>query len=206
MTRFLAIAGAILIGGMSATAAMAAKDDFNRAELGPKWRVKAGSLSIENDALQGASGSLGYFRPSKNAVSASVTAQPSGVYAAVALGDIRHLNNAFVKVESAAGQWGSASFAEGNDTNGTTFQLPILIGSDIRISVSMCGTVATLTIKPEGGRAMKFTHDYGKTFPTGAGLGVGFDTILDDYASKTTGCTADPKAIVIGAPKSAARK
>jgi len=198
MKRYLVFGAAVLTAAVSISAANAAKDDFNRDQLGPKWKVVAGSLFIQNDALQGSGGALGYFKPSKAAVSASVTANPTGPFAAVALGDIAHLNNIYVQVGNAAGQWGFGSFAEGNNSNGTTFQMKALLAGPIRITVSMCGTVATLAIKSTlGGKAQKYTFDYGKTFPTGAGLGMSSNTALDDYQSKTAGCKTDPTATVI---------
>jgi len=187
---------------LSATSAMAAHDDFDRASLGKKWVLTPGSdLYIANDQMQGTSLSLGYFKRSASdtTVSATVTTNGGDVeYGAVASGDIASGNNAFVKIQSqdGSGLFGTAAFYTGNNGNGLFFTLDSPVPSPATLTASFCGTVATMTIRSSAGK-QKYTYDYGTTFGTGGGLGTYGSVSLDDYKSKPGGCTDAADAVVI---------
>ncbi|MBV9571287.1 MAG: hypothetical protein JO056_08610, partial [Alphaproteobacteria bacterium] len=67
MKKTLALGAMAVVAAFTATSAMAAKDDFNRASLGKKWVILSGSdLHITNNQLQGGDNSLGYYKKSKN--------------------------------------------------------------------------------------------------------------------------------------------
>lgn len=180
-----------------ATQAIAAKDDFNRGTLGQHWVVSAGSLQIAGGELQGSDMAIGYDKKSQADTTVSVTVNLHGSnleYGAVASGDIASGNNAFVKVQSSAdGKIGYAAFYEGNNGAGTFFQLDAPVRTPAVLSVSFCGTVATMKIKSVDG-VQKYTHDYGKVFGEGGGLGTYGPVSLDNYKSTAGGCKADAGA------------
>src|SRR5215467_9761061 len=105
---------------LCATSAMAAHDDFDRASLHKRWVVTSGNLYINNDQLQGDTGSLGYYERSASDTTVSATVYTNGtdlVYGAVASGDIASGNNAFVKIQAqdGSGNFGTAAFYTGNN-------------------------------------------------------------------------------------------
>jgi hypothetical protein len=189
---------AFLLAGMSAavcsTAALAASDQFNRAVLGPSWVATAGSLFITNNQLQGATGSLGYDKKSK--LDTTVTAKvylgdTSLQYGAVASGNIAGGNNAFVKIQAqnGGGTFDHGGFYVGNNGGGNFFTLNSPVTSPATLTVSFCGTVATMTIKASSGTQV-YTYDYGTSFGTGGGLGTYGVISLDNYKSGGGGCAA----------------
>jgi hypothetical protein len=186
-----------------ATTAMAAHDNFDRASLGKRWVVPFGSLYIANDQLQGDSVSLGYHKKSAGDTTVSATVYTNGTdleYGAVASGDIASGNNAFVKIQSQdnTGLFSTAAFYTGNNGGGSFFSLNTPVPSPATLTVSFCGTVATMTIRSSAGR-QKYTYDYGTTFGTGGGLGTYGPVSLDDYKSKPGGCADAGDAVVIKA-------
>jgi hypothetical protein len=193
------------LGGItfSANSAMAAQDHFDRAALGKRWVVTDPSLTIVNDQMQGSNLGLGYFKRSSGdtKVSATVILSGSGLqYGAVATGDIATHNNAFVKIQSDDGvNFDFGAFYVGDNGGGVFFALDSLVPSPALLTVSMCGSVATMTIKSSAG-TQKYTNDYGSGFGTGGGLGTYGPIALDDYKSKPAGsCTVDSDAIVVKA-------
>ncbi len=188
-------------GALCMSSAMAAKDNFNRSQLGKKWVITAGSLEINNDQLQGSSEGLGYYKKSANntAVTATVYATSTDLeYGAVVSGDIATGNNAFAKVQGESdGAFQDGAFYTGNNGGGDFFGLTSEVPSPATISLSFCGTVAKLTIKSSA-PTQTYTYDYGTSFGTGGGLGTYGEVALDNYKSKgTSDCAPDKDAIRI---------
>jgi len=184
----LAFAGATLI----ATSAMAAKDNFDRAALGNKWVVPYGNLYITNNQLQGDTGSLGYDKKSSSDSAVTATAILNGTdleYGAVAIGNVAGGTNAFVKIQAAdgTGNFTNGAFYLGNNGGGSYFTLNSPVPSPATMSVSVCGTVATLKIKSAAG-TQKYNYDYGTSVGTGGGLGTYGLISLDNYKSSTAKC------------------
>jgi hypothetical protein len=184
------------------TSAMAARDNFNRTLLGNKWVVPSGdgSLYITNNQLQGATLSLGYDKrsASDSTVTATVYLNSTDLeYGAVASGDIASGNNAFVKIQSNGdGMFEQGAFYTGNNGEGDFFNLNTTVPSPATLTVSFCGTVATMKIKSAAG-TQKYKYDYGVNFGTGGGLGTYGLVSLDNYRSKVGTCTNDADATVI---------
>jgi len=175
------------------TSAMAARDDFDRADLGRKWVVPFGRLYINNNQLQGDTGSLGYDKKSSadSTVSATMYINSTDLeYGAVATGDIASGNNAFAKLQSQNGNglFDHGALYVGNNGGGDFFQLDTPVASGSILTLTMCGTVGTMTIKAPDGSKQKYSYDYGTSFPTGGGLGTYGAISLDNYKSKTGGC------------------
>ena len=181
-----------LVVATTATAAMAARDDFDRADLGGKWVVRFGRLFINNNQLRGDSLSLGYDRKSSNDTTVRATLYLNGMdleYGAIASGDIASGNNAFVKLQeqNGSGKFEFGAFYFGNGDGVDFFQLNSPVPSPATVTLSFCGTVATLAIKSTAG-TQKYTYDYGVTVPGGGGLGTYGAVTLDNYLSKPGGC------------------
>ena len=172
-------------------------DHFNRANLGPHWVVPAGSLFITSDRLQGASLSLGYDVLSSSDTTVRATVYTTGTdleYGAVASGDIAGGNNAFVKIQAqtATGNFSNGAFYMGNNSGTEFFALTSEVPSPARLSVSFCGTVATMTIT-SAAPTQVYNFDYGASFGTGGGLGTYGSVALDNYQSKPGGCSFDQR-------------
>jgi hypothetical protein len=192
---------AFVLAGSFAGSAIAAKDHFDRDTLGKKWVVTDGNLFINNDAMQGDSLSLGYFKKSASdtTTSATVTLSGSGLqYGAVAVGDVATHNNAFVKIQSDDGlNFNNGGFYIGDNVPVLFFGLDSLIPGQATLTASMCGTVATMTIRSAAGK-QKYAYDYGASFGSGGGLGTYGAISLDDYKSKTSAhCTVDRDAKMV---------
>ena len=197
----LAVAGGVL----SATSALAGGSDaFNRASLGAKWVIKAGSLSISNHGMVGSSLSLGSLTPSANDTAGSVAVflgSSDVEYGAVALGNIGGGSNAFVKLQSQNGTgttFDTAAFYTGNNGGGTFFTLSSPIPSPAILDVFFCGTTATMRITSAAG-VQTYTHNYGTTFGSGAGLGTFGSVRLDNFVGFAGTCSS---AVVDGIPDS----
>jgi hypothetical protein len=184
---------------------MAARDNFDRTSLGNKWVVPSGdgSLFITNDQLQGSSLSLGYFKKSASDTKTTATVYLNGTdleYGAVAIGDVATGSNAFVKIQSqnADGMFEYGGFYVGNNGGVDFFQLTSTVPSPATLSVSLCGTVATMKIKSSAGM-QKYSYDYGSSynFGTGGGLGTYGNISLDNYKSGAASCTDAIGATVI---------
>ena len=178
---------------LCATSAMAARDNFDRADLGNKWVVPYPNLYIANNQLRGDPLALGYDKKSSgdSTVSADVILNGTDTeYGAVAIGDIASGNNAFVKIQSqnADGMFEYAGFYVGDNGGGEFFALDAPVPSPARLTVSLCGTVATMTIRSSAGK-QKYSYDYGTNFGTGGGLGTYGAISLDNYRSKPATCT-----------------
>jgi hypothetical protein len=184
-----------VIMAATATAAMAARDNFDRADLGKRWVVPAGDgrLFITNDELQGDTLSLGYDKKSSSDTTVKATLYLGGTdieYGAVASGDIASSNNAFVKLQAdnGSGKFDAAGFYTGNDVEGPFFLLDSPVPSPATVTLSFCGTVATLKIKSAAGKQV-YQYDYGTSFGTGGGLGTVGKISIDNYrSSPDTGC------------------
>ncbi len=190
-----------LVAALFATSAMAAKDNFNRAALGSKWVTVSGSQSISNNQFVGDSLSLGYFKKSKEdtAVSAVVDLTSTDLeYGAVASGDIASGNNAFVKIQAQTGdgKFSNAGFYVGDNGGGDFFALDSEVPSPATLSVTFCGTVATMKIKSSAA-TQTYKYDYGTSFGTGGGLGTYGSVALDNYVSKPAGCAQETGGVWI---------
>lgn len=193
----LAVAGGLLL---SATAALAGSDAFNRPKLGKTWVVTAGSLSISNHQLVGASLSLGYLKASSTSKTGSAVVFLGGTdteYGAVALGNIAGGSNAFVKLQSqnGAGTFDHAGFYTGNNVPLNFFTLSSTVPSPAILDVFFCGTVATMRITSAAGVQI-YTFDYGTTYGPGGGLGTYGSVGLDNYVNFPAGCTDTPVGAV----------
>jgi hypothetical protein len=190
MRHAIIVAG--LLSALFATSALAAGDTFDRTVLGNRWVATAGSLAISGNLFVGSDGSLGYDRKSvaDTTVKAIVYLPGTGLrYGAVASGYIAGGNNAFVKIQSqdGTGQFDHAAFYTGNNGGGSFFTLNSPVASPATLTVSFCGTVATMTIKG-GSRTQVYTYDYGTSFGAGAGLGTYGSVALDNFKATTGGC------------------
>ena len=205
MKNIVKIVAVAVVGGvLSATSALAAGSDaFNRARLGAKWVVTAGSLSISSHAMVGTTGSLGYLTASANDTAGSVLVaiHTDLEYGAVALGNIAGGSNAFVKIQSqnGLGTFDTAGFYTGNNGGGTFFSLSSAVPSPALLDVFFCGTTATMRITSAAG-VQTYTHDYGTTFGSGAGLGTFGSVRLDNFVGFAGTCSS---AVVDGIPDSA---
>lgn len=196
MKKYLTVSAVALAAILCSTASFAAKDNFNRAALGNAWVVTSGSLFITSNQLQGGTSSLGYDKKSKNDSTVSATLYTTSSedleYGAVASGNITSGNNAFVKLQSqdGTGTFTYGAFYVGNNGGGSFFPLDSAVPSPAKLSVSFCGTVATMNIKSSAG-SQQYTFDYGTTFGNGGGLGTYGSIALDNYKSKAGGgCTS----------------
>lgn len=188
---------ALLLGAATlavcVSSAMAAKDNFDRADLGRKWVVPQGRLYINNNQLQGDTGSIGYDKKSSADSTTTATMYLNGSdleYGAVTVGDVTTGNNAFAKVQSqnADGLFEYGGLYVGNNGGGDFFALDTPVASGSIVTLTMCGTVGTMTIKAPDGSKQKYSYDYGTTFPTGGGLGTYGAVSIDNYKSKAGGC------------------
>ena len=178
---------------LCATSALAAHDHFNRTNLGPHWVVPSGSLFINSNQLQGASLSLGYDTRSSSDTTVRATVHTTGTdleYGAVASGNIAGGNNAFVKIQAqtGTGNFSNGGFYTGNNNGVDFFTLSSEVPSPAKLSVSFCGTVATMTIESSAPTQV-YNFDYGTTFGAGGGLGTFGSVALDNYRSTTAGCS-----------------
>jgi hypothetical protein len=195
MRKLALLGGATAVAALCATSAMAAKDNFDRASLGKRWVVLPGSdLHITNNQLQGGDNSLGYYKKSSgdSQVSATVYLNGTGLQlGAVATGDIASGNNAYAKIQeqNGSGMFEYGALYIGNDGGGSFFQLNSPVPSPATLTLSLCGSLATMTIKSAAGK-QKYTYDYGTSFPTGGGAGTYGAIALDDYRSKASNCAA----------------
>ena len=89
--------------------------------------------------------------------------------------------------QNGSGEFEYGAFYVGNNGGGNFFQLNSPVPSPAVLTLSFCGTVATMKIKSADG-TQKYTYDYGTTFPTGGGLGTYGNISLDNYRSKIGGC------------------
>jgi hypothetical protein len=186
MQRHFLLAG--LLAAAIATPALAAGDKFDRANLGSKWVVTAGSLYIVNNQLRGDTGSLGYFTKAAAGVTGQAVVQLNTTdlqYGAVALGNIAGGNNAFVKIQSqdGGGMFDHGGFYIGNNSGVLFFTLDAPMASPATLKVTFSGTVATMSIKSSTG-TQRYQYDYGTTFGSGAGLGTYGPISLDNFKSK----------------------
>lgn len=192
---------AVVATSLSATSALAQKgaDSFNRLTLGSTWVVTAGSLSISNHQLVGATGSLGYLKSltSSSATAASAVVFTGGTdleYGAVALGNIAGGNNAFVKIQSqnGLGTFDHGAFYTGNNGSGTFFTLSSAVPSPAILDVFFCGTTAHMRITSAAG-VQNYTNNYGTTFGIGGGLGTYGAVALDNFDGFASGCNDAPE-------------
>jgi len=191
-----------LLAATAATSAYAAKDSFNRSSLGPHWIIPDGSEYIVSDTLQGSSLALGYDTKSSGDtnVNALVTLQSTDLeYGAVASGNIAGGNNAFVKIQAQTGdgKFSNGAFYTGDNGSGDFFTLSSEVPSPAMLSLSFCGTIATMKIKSSAPTQV-YNYDYGSSFGTGGGLGTYGSVALDNYRSKPGGgCASYEKGIMI---------
>lgn len=176
-----------LVAALASASALAAKDNFDRVSLGSKWVVTQGNLYINANQLQGDSLSLGYDKKASAAstVAASVILNGTDLqYGAVAVGDIASGNNAFVKIQSqdGGGMFDHGAFYVGNNGGGSFFTLDAPVASPATLTVTLSGTVATMTIKSASGK-QTYQYDYGSSFGTGGGLGTYGVVSLDNFKS-----------------------
>jgi hypothetical protein len=192
MSKVFLLAG--LVTAFCTSHALAASDNFNRSTLGNQWVTTSGELYIKKNKLNGGAVALGYDKKSKKDTSVTATvflADTSVQYGAVASGDIAGGNNAFVKLQQqdGGGTFDHGAFYTGNNGSGSFFTLNSPVSSPAVLSVSFCGTVATMTVKAASGTQV-YTHDYTTSFSTGGGLGIYGLASLDNYKSGGGGCAA----------------
>ncbi len=183
-----------LMAALLAAPALAGKDDFNRADLGPNWDVTAGSLFISGNALQGDTGSLGAFTLAASDRQASVDVLLNGTdlqYGAVAIGDVSSGNNIFVKIQGQNGTetFSHAAFYVGNNGGGLFFALesPVTEAHSARLTVALKTTWAAMAIDTnfDGSPEAVYTFDYGASFPSGVGLGTYGPVSLDNLKTRS---------------------
>lgn len=195
--RKLGWAALAAVTALCCTPAIAAKDNFDRGSLGRKWVIANGSLFIVGHQLQGDNFSIGYDKKSRDDSSVSATLFINGAdteYGALLSGDIASGNNAFVKLQNQDGDslFEKGAFYRGNNNpdGGQSFNLDKPVSTPAKLSVSFCGTIATMTINsPEGRQRYKF--DYGTSFGPGGGLGTFGSISLDNYKSSAGGGCAE---------------
>jgi hypothetical protein len=192
MQHKVLIAG--LLAVLASSSALAAKDNFDRASLGSKWIVTSPSLYITANQLQGDSLALGYLKKAASATSASASVILNGPdlqYGAVAVGDIASGNNAFVKLQAqdGSGTFSHGAFYVGNNGGGSFFTLDAPAASPATLSVTLSGTVATMTIKSSSG-TQSYQYDYGASFGSGGGLGTYGPISLDNFKTKAPAAEA----------------
>lgn len=180
------------MAALCATSAMAARDNFNRANLGSNWVQQDPTLSISNNQLVGTSLALGYDTKSNSDNQARAIIYLNGTdleYGAVAVGDVAAGNNAFVKIQEANGDgvFEYGAFYTGDNGGGSYFQLNSTVPSPATLTVTVCGTMAVMKIKSAAG-TQKYKYDYGYTVGPWGGLGTYGNISLDNYRSRTTGC------------------
>ncbi|HVU21745.1 MAG TPA: hypothetical protein VHE09_13520 [Rhizomicrobium sp.] len=194
MSKMLIWGTVAAVAALYSLPAMAVKDNFDRDSLGRKWVVPNGSLFIVGNQLRGSNFSIGYDKQSRDdsTVSATLYINSTDVeYGAVLSGDIAGGNNAFVKLQNQDGDrlFEKGAFYRGNNNpdGGEIFDLKKPVSTPAKLTVSFCGTVATMTINsPEGKQRYKFDYETG--FGTGGG-GSPFGSIsLDNYKSSSGGC------------------
>jgi hypothetical protein len=97
-----------------------------------------------------------------------------------------------VKIQAAdgTGKFTNGAFYTGNNGSGSYFALNAPVPSPAKLSVSICGTIATMKIKSADG-TQKYTYDYGTSVGTGGGLGTYGLISLDNYKSGVARCAAD---------------
>ena len=191
----------VLVVLLCVTSALAGSDGFNRAKLGKTWVATSGSLAVSQGQMVGTGNlPLGYLKASKNDSGATAVVFLTGnsQYGAVALGNIALGNNAFVKIQQQNGsgmfEYGGFYTGDNNPTGGTFFALSSPVPSPAVLDVFFCGTTATMRIISAGG-IQTYTHNYGTTFPKGAGLGMWGQTAIDNYVGFPSGCYDVPQAI-----------
>ena len=191
-----------LVAALFATSAMAAKDNFNRASLGSKWVAVSGSQSISNNRFVGDSLSLGYYKKSKEDTSVSTVVALTSTdleYGAVASGVISPaapMRSSRSRRKRGDGKFSNGGFYTGDNVGGEFFALDSEVPSPATLSVSFCGTVATMKIKSSAG-TQTYKYDYGTSFGTGGGLGTYGSVALDNYVSKPGGCAQDTAGVWI---------
>ncbi len=193
----LAVAGGASLFTMPAMAA--GSDAFNRQALGPTWVDTAGTLSISNHELVGTTGALGYLKASSKDTAASAIVFIGSTdleYGAVAVGNINHGKNAFVKIQSqnGAGTFDHAAFYSGNNTGTDFFTLSSPVPSPAILDVFFCGTTATMRITSAAG-VQVYTENYGASVGTGGGLGTYGSVSMDNYVGFKSDCADVPAGV-----------
>ncbi len=174
-------------------------DDFNRpdaATLGSNWTVVAGPVGISGNAATAgaATESLATLNGATgNTVSFDVTNNGTALqYVAGAIG-IGDGNSIFVKVQnngigngtSTGSGFDRFGFYINNDDNAIgRFGFLSSVFTSGNVSISLAGSLATLTITPTTGSVQTYTYDYGFTpLGTGVGLGLYGNATADNFAA-----------------------
>lgn len=177
------LAVALTTGG--AAWAQVLLDNFNRADgaVGTGWTVQAGSITIQGNTARGTDMSLMTFNgQTGNTISADIYHNGSGTqYGALVLGYAGVSTNLFVKVQDngSGSNFDSVFFYYGNNGSGfgsgqTMFSTPLF--SSGRMSLSLIGTVATLTVDTnfDGIPDLTFTRNDVPISSLGSAIGLGF--------------------------------
>jgi hypothetical protein len=196
-TTFLLVAAtASLFAGSVASAAVV--DDFNRPDaptLGANWTLQAGSATISGNAATAgvAAESLATLNGvSSNTVSFDVVNNGTALqYVAGAIG-FGNGDSIFVKVQnngigngaSTGAGFDRFGFYINNDDNAIgSFGFLSGVFDSGNVSISLLGSIATLTITPTIGAIQTYTYDYGFTpLGTGVGLGLYGNATADNFA------------------------
>lgn len=173
---------------ISVPPAFAAKDDFNRAILGPDWIVTQGALRIVNQEVLGIRSSQGYFRKAASAVSVSAKVTLNGLRdqaGIVTVGDSAAATNAMIKIQmqDETGMFEYGAFYLGLNGGGPFFKLKSPMASPATLTASINGSVATMTIQSVSG-IQTYQYDYGRSLGTGGGIGTFDIASVDDFKSK----------------------
>jgi hypothetical protein len=184
--------GLLTLGATSLACADFIVDDFNRASLGANWTVQAGLMSINGAGEVIGNVSLMTYGPGDGQNTASVDVNTNGStdtnYGALVLGYASNSQNAFIKIQNQKGPSSFTSFAfyyGNNNVSGGLFQDFAFLVESVRITASLIGSLATLSVDTnfDGLADHVFNYDYGaRTFGTGVGLGVfGSASTLDNF-------------------------
>jgi hypothetical protein len=169
-----------------ATSAQAQSDTFNRTVLGPDWTVRAGTINLDGDTVGGDNSSLMTYGPGTGYSSASVDMQvPTGFSVssgAIVLGYGPQGQCAYIKIQDnndLNGGYDRAYFYYGNQGDGflgTHILIPFTTSPHVRVTASLNGSVATLSIDSnfDGVADGTYSYDYGSTTVFGDGVGLGF--------------------------------
>jgi len=187
---------------VAAPSAFAAKDNFDRIDLGPRWVMTQGALRIVNQELLGNNlSSQGYFTRSAKALAVSAKVTLNGLRdqaGIVTVGDSIAATNAMVKIQmqDETGMFEYGAFYLGLNGNGPFFKLTSPMASPATLTAWLNGSVATMTIQSVSG-IQTYQYDYGKPLGTGGGLGTFGMASLDDYKSVLRVAAPQVKPVVI---------
>lgn len=169
----------------------AAKDLFNRTELGSNWTVQGGQVWLDQKAFTGFLDGLATFTPAADDNEASVLVkitQAGPQQVGISIGDVAKGKNAYMKILSNSFFKKTFShvafYVKNNSDNfgkGTkTIALTLPAFSAARFSARLVGSVGTIEIDTDldGTADATYEFDYGKLV-SGRGIGLGAGGVVD---------------------------